>query len=397
LRNSFDSTRNAAVDGFVAKLNADGTTLFYSSFFSGTNGNNQIEAMTVDAGGDVYLTGFMTGPQTLQSINGFQEGLPEGSMFVAKIERSNATGTNTPRVLYFDMAGLGGPSGIAVDRRGNVFVAGSTSNQLPSQLTNGVFQPNLAGPPNDGFMLKIASTFADTIGVFRASTNQFLLRNSNTAGPADLTKLFGGQGDLPVAGDWNGDGIGDFGFFRPSTGQFFLKTNILLLSQTFIINFGTLGDFPVAGDWDGDGIDTVGVFRPATGEFFLTDGPNTDSAPLSDFRFSFGVSGDLPIAGDFDGDGRDGVGVFRSSTGQFFLNNDKVANFADVTVSFGVVGDFPVAGDWIGDGTDGIGVFRTSTGQFLLNNNNVSNVVDLTFTFGQDGDLPVAGDWNVAP
>lgn len=399
LRNAFDSTRNSSNDAFVAKLNADGTALFYSTLLSGSSLNNQIQALTIDAGGDVYVSGVMIGNPTLQAINGFQSSINSGGTFVAKIERSDATGTSIPRLLYFDTLTIGGPAGMGIDRKGNLIIAGSTSSniQIPTELTGGVFQPNPAGGTNDGFMMKIASTFGDTIGVFRTSTNQFLLRNSNSSGTADLTKLFGGPGDLPIAGDWNGDGADDFGFFRPSTRQFFLKTNQLILSQTFIITFGLLGDLPIAGDWDGDGIDTIGVFRPATGEFFLSDGPNINSTPVPSVVFSFGESGDLPIAGDFDGDGSDGVGVFRPSTGEFFLNDDKVSGFFDAGFKFGAVGDFPVAGDWLGDGTDGVGVFRSSTGEFRLNNNNVSNTTDLVFVFGQNGDLPVAGNWNVAP
>lgn len=397
LRNAFDSTRDSTTDGFVAKLNADGTALFYSTFFSAAVGTNRIEGMSIDAAGDAYVTGFAVGTSTLLPINGFQSTLPDGQGFVAKIERSNAQGTNVPRILYFDTWVTGGATSLALDRKGNVYIAGSTANPLPTELTSGVFQPNSGGGPNDGFIAKISSSFGDTIGVFRASSNQFLLRNSNSAGPADLIKAFGGSGDLPIAGDWNGDGIGDFGFFRPSTGQFFLRTNILLFAQTIIISFGLNGDLPVAGDWDGDGIDNIGVFRPSTGEWFLSAGPNSNSPQQLDANFFFGQAGDLPIAGDFDGDGTDGVGVFRPSTGQFFLNNEKQNFVANVTLNFGANGDLPVAGDWNGDSSDGVGVFRPSTGEFFLNNNNISNVADFIFVFGQNGDLPIAGNWDIAP
>jgi len=33
--------------------------------------------------------------------------------------------------------------------------------------------------------------------------------------------------------------------------------------------YGDLGDIPIAGDWDGDSDDNIGVYRPGTGEFFM--------------------------------------------------------------------------------------------------------------------------------
>ena len=36
---------------------------------------------------------------------------------------------------------------------------------------------------------------------------------------------FGQPGDQPVAGDWNGDGIDTIGVYRPSTGQFLLRNS----------------------------------------------------------------------------------------------------------------------------------------------------------------------------
>ena len=42
----------------------------------------------------------------------------------------------------------------------------------------------------------------DSVGVF--SNGTFQLRNTNTAGAADLTFSVGAAGDKPVAGDWDG-------------------------------------------------------------------------------------------------------------------------------------------------------------------------------------------------
>lgn len=54
-----------------------------------------------------------------------------------------------------------------------------------------------------------------------------------------------------MAGDWDGDGIDTIGVFRPSTGEFLLRNSNSagLPDIVFIPEF--TGDFPVAGNWDG--------------------------------------------------------------------------------------------------------------------------------------------------
>ena len=71
--------------------------------------------------------------------------------------------------------------------------------------------------------------------------------------------------------------------------------------------FGTSGDLPLAGDWNGDGKDEIGVFR--NGPWYLDYNGNRVWDPASgDVSFWFGTSGDLPLAGDWNGDGKDEIG-----------------------------------------------------------------------------------------
>jgi hypothetical protein len=44
----------------------------------------------------------------------------------------------------------------------------------------------------------------DTIGVYRFSLGEWYLRNSNTAGIADLNFTYGIVNEKPVTGDWDG-------------------------------------------------------------------------------------------------------------------------------------------------------------------------------------------------
>jgi hypothetical protein len=60
-------------------------------------------------------------------------------------------------------------------------------------------------------------------------------------------------------------------------------------------NFGLTGDLPVAGDWNGDGKAEIGVFRPSTHIFYL-DYSGNRAWGAGDVSANFGLTGDLPVA-----------------------------------------------------------------------------------------------------
>ena len=251
---------------------------------------------------------------------------------------------------------------------------------------------------------------ATAVGVWRPGTGRFYLDFDGsftwTSGVDLITDSFGLPTDLPVAGDWNGDGIDEIGVWRPSTGRFYLDIDG---SRTWTAgvdritaSFGIPTDRPVAGDWNGDGIDDIGMWRPSTGRFYLDiDGSRTWTAGVDLITASFGIPTDRPMTGDWNGDGIDDIGVWRPGTGRFYLDIDGgrtwTAGVDVITDAFGIPSDHPVAGDWNGDGIDDIGVWRPSSGRYYLDidgSRTWTTGVDLVSApFGVATDLPVAGRW----
>jgi len=185
--------------------------------------------------------------------------------------------------------------------------------------------------------------------------------------------------------------------FRPSNGYMYLKNRLIsdFADQDFF--YGTAGDVPIAGDWDGDGIDTPGIYRNVGGAmtFFLI---NNNTGGFADVSFAFGQPGDIPIAGDWDGNGTVTCGVYRPGNQTFFLRNTNTAGNADlaVVITGAQATDRPVVGRWVaGSPVTGVGLYRPSNGQFLLKNANTSGPPDAVFQVTTTGTLvaPVAGDW----
>jgi hypothetical protein len=143
-----------------------------------------------------------------------------------------------------------------------------------------------------------------TVGVFRPETATFLLRNSNAAGEPDVTLKLLATGGVPVVGDWDGNGTTTAGIFRTRGTTFFRIRNSHAAATEVEqvadqqIEFGQEHDVPVAGDWDGNGTATVGLYRPSSSTFLLR---NTNASGEPDVTVAFGRAGDAPVVGNWDG------------------------------------------------------------------------------------------------
>jgi hypothetical protein len=151
-------------DGFVGKLDADGSSLLYLTYLGGS-GDENLNNVQIDAAGDAFVAGdtfstdFPTTPGAYQTANaghgaGCRNG-PCNDEFVAKI---NPTGST---LLYSTYLGGRGNDccqpGLALDGQGNAYVEGVTSSaSFPT--TPGALQPHFGGGISDAFVTKLNPT-----------------------------------------------------------------------------------------------------------------------------------------------------------------------------------------------------------------------------------------------
>jgi Tol biopolymer transport system component len=397
-------TSNAAGD-FAPAWSPDGQRIV---FRSNRDGNNEIYVMAKDGTAQTRVTVNTVDDQEPKfSGDGtkiiFTRAFPTRQIMVVNTDGTNPAQLTTAGNNFFPTVSPDGKRiAFVSDRDGNHEIyAMSFNGNLQARLTNN-FTIDHDPAWQSGFLIS-------TVGVYRPTTGQWLLRTSNSSGNPNLTFTFGGQpGDQPIAGDWNGDGRTDLGIFRGGTFFRGVITATTACIRCFPVTtvepmdplpFGQASDRPIAGDWDLDGIDDVGVYRPNTSTFLLrieegsTVIPCHGCPPQPIIRINttqFGSVGDLPVTGDWDGDGRVTVGVFHD--GVFQVTNDFFeANGGSV---FGSIGDLPLAGDWTGTGSARLGLFHPSTATMSLETK-LGEGPDINFTFGSAGDLPVAGHWTV--
>ena len=83
--------------------------------------------------------------------------------------------------------------------------------------------------------------------------------------PGGVVKLrWGVPSDMPVSGDWDGNGTTEVGVRRPGEGTFYPRMPDGTSSPVWL---GDADDLPVTGDWNGDGVSDLGVWTPATATF----------------------------------------------------------------------------------------------------------------------------------
>jgi len=158
-----DSRPSNSGAAFVTKLNSEGTSLVFSTYFGGTTNGTWAQSVAVDSIGSVYITGatLATDLPTASPIQATKAG--DANTDDVFVTRFNPTGTGLLFSTY-----LGGNEGesfefspdIALGSSGNIYVSGMTfSANFP--LAN-AFQPTPGGSPlpdydnYDAFVFRIA-------------------------------------------------------------------------------------------------------------------------------------------------------------------------------------------------------------------------------------------------
>ena len=204
------------------------------------------------------------------------------------------------------------------------------------------------------------------LGLFFPATAQWRLdiNSDEILGDCGVDRCLGpfGEGtDIPIAGKWSSAGYDRIGVFRPSNERWYMDVNgngsLNSCSKDRCASMSVYrdGDLPVTGDWSGDGVTKVGLYRPSTGQWFLDrNGDRSWDGCRRDLCISsFGTvePEDLPVTGDWNGTGKSKIGLFRPQTGEWLLdlngNNQWDGCGIDLCLTdFGHVGDIPVAGKW---------------------------------------------------
>jgi hypothetical protein len=166
------SSRNA----FVAKLNASGTGLLFSTYLGGV-GESGGRGIAVDSSGSAYVVGSTNSDFPVKNPL-----TSDGGAFLTKFTPDGSA------LVFSTLLGQGLPTAIAVDSQGNAYIAGTTSDSnFP--LTLNAFSttcgsetnPSFTGPANCAFpYVYVQKVLADGSGLSYST----LIGEGNSAGIA---------------------------------------------------------------------------------------------------------------------------------------------------------------------------------------------------------------------
>lgn len=439
--NAFQKKLSGTRDAFIAKLNAAGSSLVFSTYLGGS-GVDVGNAIALDSSNAPVIVGYTTSTNLATTAGVFQPRFGGNQdAFVAKL---TPAGTALEFMTYLGGSGADSANAVKLDASNSVYLGGSTSSlNFPAVSA---FQTQ-SGGGQDGFVARLSASGGSAI------FSTYLGGSGGTAGtPEEVNALaIAPSGSIFVAGTTSspnfpvtagafqqtfGGGQTDGFVTRYSSAGALQKSSYLGGSGNDAINaitidfFGyiyaagstTSTDFPVqmpTQSANAGGMDAFVAKLLISQIYFATylggSGNDSANAIAVDSMTSIVVAGstaswNFPVAGS--------VGQWPGSVLSSFIAKlipnftlDVVApplfyfdiwqdtgyngpNITLNTSSFGLAGDIPVSGDWTGSGVKRIGVFRNGTWLLDINGNGVFDAGDKTVQFGQAGDLPVMGDWN---
>jgi hypothetical protein len=121
-----DLSANGKFDGFVAKLNAQGSALVYCGYVGGT-GNDSVRSIALDSTGCGYVAGY-TESTDLPVTSAGRLSYHSGGMYDAFVAKVNTQGSGFAYCAYVGGAGYDDCMAVAVDPAGNAYLAGATTS-----------------------------------------------------------------------------------------------------------------------------------------------------------------------------------------------------------------------------------------------------------------------------
>jgi hypothetical protein len=231
-----------------------------------------------------------------------------------------------------------------------------------------------------------ASPPAD-LAIWRPSTGVWWVLRAE--GQLQISGTWGLNGDTPVPGDYDGDGITDFSIFRPSTGAWWVYKSSD--GQNYAISWGVSSDQTAQADYDGDGKTDAAVFRandPSSGLGTWYILKSSDSTWTGG---QFGVSSDLPASADYDGDGRADIGVWRASNTTFYSLNSSNSSVQIISINPNS-GNKIVSSDYDGDGKADYGIYDSTTATWHVRQSSNGQIVNQQW--GAVNDIHVENDYD---
>ena len=209
---ALQTTFGGGVDGYVAKFNASGSQLLYSTYLGGS-GDDFARSIALDPGGAVYVTGATSSPNFPTTAGAMQAANAGASdAFVTKL-------STTAFVLPFYSTYLGGAgndsgAAIAVDASGEAYLTGETlSSNFPA--TPGALQGANAGG-GDGFVTELnaagtAAVYSTYLGGTGSDMGQAIALDSSrgayVAGVTQSSDFPVTPGAVQATSAGNGDGF----------------------------------------------------------------------------------------------------------------------------------------------------------------------------------------------
>jgi hypothetical protein len=194
---ALQTAAGGAQDGFVAKLNASGSTLVYSSYVGGAQ-DDYVRGIAVDAAGSAHLVGttfsgnFPIATPLQATLNGSSDA------FVSKL---TASGSALAYSTFLGGSNSDFGNAITLNATGNAYVVGATASaNFPTLAAK---QPAFAGGAYDAFVSKLGLTGASFVYSTYLGGNFSDEAFGVGVGPSDSAIVVGDTGstNFPTSGE----------------------------------------------------------------------------------------------------------------------------------------------------------------------------------------------------